>query len=145
MAELEFFLACESLSVDQQTNKLSLFNILEEGRVDQEGDGGFFRVALASLWRFDKDELGETFEIQVIVEQPNGEEIETPVMEFQPEQRTHRVFTRMSGLPLAGIGELEFNLFLNGDLQDTYRISVKTAQQEETVREDIEEEEVDEG
>ncbi len=30
MPKLEYFLICESVSVDQDTNRLSLFNVLED-------------------------------------------------------------------------------------------------------------------
>ena len=41
MAKLEFFLVCESVSTDRETNRVSLFNVIEDISTLPAGQIGF--------------------------------------------------------------------------------------------------------
>lgn len=71
MPRLELFAVCESCSIDQASNRLSLFNILEE----TNSEGLPVRVAsmaIVSLWLFDPADMGREVLSRVHVRKPGG-------------------------------------------------------------------------
>src|SRR5215467_8906538 len=90
---LEFFVVAESVSVDQRTNRLSLFNILEEMHgIHVPEDVTFPRnvipqLVAASSWLIDQDEIGRRFHVQLRLHQPDQIVLDLGSMEFLAERR----------------------------------------------------------
>lgn len=66
MPSCEYFLACEDVVVDQWTNRMSVFNILEEiSAPDFPASAGVVGV---SVWRVDNDEeFDQTIDVELVI------------------------------------------------------------------------------
>jgi len=122
MARMEFFLVSEELSVDQQTNRLSLFNVLE-----QIASPNFPLVLLTavavSLWVADPGDDINDFQCTLRVIPPNGEPRDFP-SNFRFRSNRHRVIQRLQGFPINEPGVLRFEVLLNGVYQASHEIDV---------------------
>lgn len=112
MAHLEYFLVAEDVSVDQTTNRLSLFNTLEEFQTP-----GFplliSKCCAVALWQKEPDDEGRDFQCVLRIILPTGQthQLET---NFRMANPRHRIINRIQGLPILAAGELRFDLLLNG-------------------------------
>ena len=122
MARLEFFVVSESVSIDQQTNRLSLFNVLK-----QVGSTNFPKVlpfALAiSLWIAEAGDDVRDFQCTLRIILPNGDRHEL-ASNFKFRARRHRVIQRVEGIPLSGVGVLRFEVLLNGEHAASHEVDV---------------------
>lgn len=111
---LEFFVVSESVSIDQVTNELSVFNILES--VASEGFPVLVpKCAAVSLWRVEPGDEGRDWQVMVRVTLPGqGPQDFTTNFQARPRSQRHRVMQRVHGLPLLQEGDLRFELLLNG-------------------------------
>ena len=87
MASLEYFLVAESLSLDQATNRISIFNVLEivaapELPVVQQ------TIAISS-WNIPPEERGQTFRVVLRVHPP-GEEAWEQAHVLEPSAASRR-------------------------------------------------------
>lgn len=120
MPKLEYFLICESTSTDRETNRVSLFNVLEDLPVLRAGAAGqqqppvspFFEAV--SCWnREPGDEEGD-FQAILRIHSPD-EKPKDFSMNFKMEQPRHRLSFHFQGMPKLKPGELRFELLLNGE------------------------------
>lgn len=122
MAHMEFFVVSEELSVDQQTNRLSLFNVLE-----QIAGPNFPLVLLSaaaiSLWVADAGDDGRDFQCMLRIILPNGRQHEF-TSNFRFGARRHRVIQRLQGFPIDEPGVLRFEVLLNGEHQASHEVDV---------------------
>lgn len=114
MPRLEFFVVAESLSIDQATNELSIFNIWEEVR-----SPGFPLIipkcAAISLWRSEPNDAGQDWTAAVRVTPPGEPTIELPItFRFAENELRHRITQRIQGIPVQREGDLHFELVLSG-------------------------------
>jgi len=120
MAHMEFFIVSEEVSVDQQTNRLSLFNVLE-----QVGGPDFPFVLLSatavSLWVAEDGDDGHDFQCIVRVLLPDGGRHELTT-NFTFRGRRHRIIQRIQGLPINGPGLLRFEILLNGEYRASHEV-----------------------
>lgn len=125
MATLELFAISESIAVDNKTNRVSLFEILEEITVQ-----GFptFLPQCVSFALFNKQGESEDKDMQaeLIVTGPDGNSFPPFTANFNFRNPRHRVIQRFEGLPLNGPGELHFELKLNGEHQATHTVFVSS-------------------
>ena len=125
MPRLEYFLVASSLSIDQATNNVSLFHILEEltGTMPLR----MFPVVAASAWIFEPNELGRDYQASLKVHLPDGEllpESHQLAVNFSTERRRHRIHQFLHGLVIPEPGDLVFELILNGEHQASHMITV---------------------
>lgn len=111
MARLEFFVVSEGVSVDQVTNKASIFEILEEIRLTSFPDHIDHCVAM-SLWRQEPGDEGQDFQVLLRITSPSGKNHETR-SNFRFVAPRHRVMQRMERLPIEQAGQLQFEVSLN--------------------------------
>lgn len=115
MAKLEFFAVSESISVDQSTNKVSLFEILESIPIDPASSVTVIpKCVAASLWRMEAGDENRDFQIMLRLYQPGEEVSEDFATNLTATSARHRVFTTLIGVPLRGPGDLRFEILLNG-------------------------------
>ena len=112
MPRLEFFVVSELVSVDQTTNKASIFNILEEIHAPQ------FPVIIphcvaTSLWCQQEEDHERDFQCVLRVTLPNGNTRDF-ASNFTLTQTRHRLIQALQVLPVTQPGELRFELLLNG-------------------------------
>ena len=115
MAKLEFFAVSESVSVDQSTNKVSLFEILESLPIDTASSVTVIpKCVAASLWRMEAGDENKDFQVMLRLFQPGEEVGEDFATNLTATSARHRVFTTLIGVPLHGPGEFRFEILLNG-------------------------------
>jgi hypothetical protein len=131
MPKLEYFLLCESISVDQETNRVSLFHVLEDLHLAKfperaAGKPPFILnqfVAVALFNRLPEDQ-GKEFEACLTYELPDGSEKEHK-LHFQMESNRQRLIMRFVGMPPPNKdGLLHFVLRVNGEHQGTHTIQL---------------------
>lgn len=123
MPTLEYFLVSESISVDQATNQVSLFNVLEDVQSTA------FPIVLPHLavvasWNVAEDEVGGSFTASLGISVP-GAGMTTQVMPFTPAGRRHRMFTRIVGLPIPEEGTLVCHVAVDGVHHASHTIHVR--------------------
>jgi hypothetical protein len=123
MARLEFFVVSESLSVDQVTNRLSVFDVLEV-----IGSTGFpitlHHCAAVSLWRKEPGDENVDFQVVLRITTGTGEKNEIHT-NFRMTRDRHRVIQRIQGIPIPKEGELHFEIFLNGEHSAEHVVTVE--------------------
>ena len=122
MARLEFFVVSEDLSVDQQTNRLSLFNIFEQINAHQ------FPLVLPSItavsvWIIEVGEEEKDFQCNLHIALPDERHFDFPT-NFKFISRRHRVIQRLQGLVIDKPGMFHFKVFLNGDYIASHEVDV---------------------
>jgi hypothetical protein len=112
MPRLLFFIISESVSVDQRTNKLSIFNVLEELQTVQF-PALLPQCAATSLWFRQPGDEDEDFQCILRVAAPNDEPHDF-ASNFRMTRHRHRLVQAFQGLPVTAAGDLRFELLLNG-------------------------------
>ncbi|MEQ1903874.1 MAG: hypothetical protein ABL888_06800 [Pirellulaceae bacterium] len=120
MPKVEYFLLCESVAVDQDTNRISLFNVLEDFQIAPPKDaaqkpayilGQFVAVA---LFNREPDDGDKEFEACLRFKLPDDQYSEHKIS-FRMERNRQRVLMRFVGMPPVGKhGVLQFELLLDG-------------------------------
>lgn len=108
---------CSKVSVDQQTNTISLFEVIEDVKFTTDGQLTFptnvpFEGTLASTWIRDELNTPERAETAVRLINPDGRvliEPEPHPVDFGDKARA-RVFAKFAGLPLSGPGTYHFEV-----------------------------------
>ncbi len=125
MPKLEYFLVSDSLSVDQETNNVSLFGICEEFTTTLPGQ--MPHVVATSSWLVDSTDRNEDFQATLRV-RLDGESVSSKLDDFKinftTERDRHRIFHHVNGLKLSKPGELEFEILLDGKHQATHTLTV---------------------
>ena len=131
MPKLEYFLVSESLSVDQETNLVSIFRILEEW-------SGKLPVILPHLvatssWLMEPDEKEKDFQATLRVRTHTGEVLPEPGdfnINFTTERDRHRIFHHIHNLRIEDPGPLVFEISLNGKRQASHTATIRRIEQE---------------
>jgi hypothetical protein len=122
MARLELFVVSEGVSVDQFTNQLSLFSVLEEVT---SPDFPFVlpSAAAISLWMKEAGDDDRDFQCMMRVLLPDGNRHELTT-NFRFRGRRHRVIQRIQGVPVTEPGMLRFEVLLNGEYIASHEVDV---------------------
>jgi hypothetical protein len=123
MAHMEFFIVSEELSVDQQTNRLSLFNILEQI------SGPNFPLMLVSavavsLWVAEPGDEERDFQCTLRIIPPGGDQRDFTT-NFRFRSRRHRIIQRLQGFQLNEPGLLRVEMLLNGEYQARHEVDIE--------------------
>lgn len=118
MPRLEYFLVCESMSTDQETNRVSLFNVLEDLQVLPPETPPQQQLLVphfvaVSCWNREPGDEDKDFQAILRIHAPN-QEAKDFSMNFKMERPRYRVSMRFQGMPKLEAGELKFELLLNG-------------------------------
>ena len=125
MPALEYFLVSESISVDQDTNSLSLFGILEglSGPLPISVD----KLVATSCWNMSEGEQDKDFQVALRITLdgeilPESEELN---VNFTTSRPRHRIFHFLRGLALPTAGSLVFEVLLNGEPKATHTVTIR--------------------
>ena len=129
MAILEYFLVSESVSIDQLTNRTSIFNVLEEIGVFGLPARSEACVAV-SLWRAEEGDSERDFQATLHVQLPD-EQYRDFHINFRITGSRHRLTQGIRGIPLTMLGELKFELRLNGETRAHHLVTVREASAQE--------------
>lgn len=112
MAKLEYFVVSQSVAVDQQTNRTSIFNVLETISAPKF-PVNMDEATATALWRREPGDDGKDFQVLVRVSGALVKPLESAA-NFRMEQSRHRIVVTILGLPIASPGDVKFELLLNG-------------------------------
>lgn len=135
MPKLEYFLLCESISVDQETNRVSLFNVLEDLHLVQPPTEGESKPAFilnqfvaVAVFNREPDDGDQEFEACLKYNLPDGAHKEHK-LKFKMERNRHRIVMRFVGMPPVGKdGLLSFDLSVNDNHAGTHTIQLSSEQ-----------------
>ena len=128
MASLEYFLVCESVSVDQRTNSASLFNILDEIRAN-DFPMSIPKAVVTSAWNYEDGDEDIDYQVKVHIFLP-GEKMQKPgPMNVRIEPNRHRLFLEIVNLRVQEPGELKFEIFINDEYVARYTVLAVKGQQ----------------
>src|ERR1019366_5438378 len=116
MPHLEYFIVAESLAIDAQTNRVSIFNVLEDVQTP------FFpvniqNVTAIAVWNADPGDEHQDFQAVFLVSTPGAEAPLQFAVNFRIPQARARTLIQIQGLPVIGPGHLRFEVQLNGQYQ----------------------------
>ncbi len=124
MATLEYFLMTESYSVDQSSNRVSLFNVLEDV-------GGpnfpveFAEIVAVSSWIVPPEEQALPLEITLRLHPPDGKEPQDFPMKLEPGNAARRrSFISLIGFRFRLVGDWRFEMLLAGRHQANHIVTV---------------------
>ena len=131
MPKLEYFLLCESISVDQETNRVSLFNVLEDlhlAKLPKDGDSkpAFIlnQFVAVAVFNREPEDVDQDFEACLMYNLPDGAHKEHK-LKFKMERNRQRIVMRFVGMPpVAKDGLLSFDLSVNGKHAGTHTIQL---------------------
>lgn len=124
MAELEYFVVAESVSVDQLTNRVSIFNVYEELNVPAFPYQLPQLVAVCS-WNTTPEDEGQDFQVSLIIHTPAGEELGRYASNFTASAKRQRTFQMFQGLAFAEPGTFRFEIKLNETHAANHTIDIK--------------------
>lgn len=124
MPQLEFFLVCESASIDRESNRISLFNVMEELRPSQL-PAPFPSLVAVSSWNTRPDELNSDHQAELRLTIPGAPDLPQPArINFTVSGQRQRVNFRVENLPVFQPGDLLFEVLLNGVHAASHRVTV---------------------
>lgn len=134
MPTLEYFLIAESVSVDQATNRLSVFNILEEIRTFPQPagvvlHGGLNQLVACSSWNIAQADLGQSFQVSLQLRNPGRDPQDLMSLDFVGQRPRQRLLHILMGLPALEVGDVKFELRLNGEYVASHTITVSRLEQ----------------
>ena len=129
MPKLEYFIVSESVSVDQQTNRASLFNILDEVRENQFPTT-IPQAVVTSVWDYEVGDENIDYQVKVRVYLPSGENLKDVPMNvrIEPNNR-HRLLLHLLNLQIEQPGELKFKIFLNDKYIASHTVLIEKDEQ----------------
>ena len=124
MARLEYFMVAESISIDVNTNRVSIFNVIEDVRCTSFPQVIAQIAAIVSWNREDGDE-DQDFQAQLNIRGPMGRGPFELLCNFRFERslRMRNQFV-LNGIPLISEGELQVEICLNGQHQASHTIMI---------------------
>ncbi len=136
MPKLEYFLLCESVSVDQETNRISLFNVLEDFQVtppQQTADSTaqapqyiLSQCVAVALFNRQSDDGDREFSASLRFNSMDTQQ-PVPELKFKMERNRQRIIMRFVGMPPVGEdGVLRFELFLDGVSCASHTVHLQT-------------------
>lgn len=123
MPTLEYFLVAESVSVDQTTNRISFFNVLEEAHTSK------FPIVIPLLtavaaWNEEEGDRDCDFQTTIIFPLPNGKNQELS-QNFRMTRPRHRTIANVVGLSITQPGIVKLEIRLNGIHKAWHTIDIR--------------------
>jgi len=132
MPKLEYFLVAESMAMDKNRNTVSLFHVMESL------SGGSPPLLVPTLvavscWKISDEEMGSDFQAALKIHLPGGqalpEEFEESTINFTPHERRFRTHHFVKGLRIDHVGDVKFEMVLNGKHVAEHVVSIEPADQ----------------
>ncbi len=123
MAKLEYFLVCESVSVDQTTNTISVFHVLEQINSPQF-PFVLLRLTAVAHWNAEEGDMDRDFQVGIVITSPDGQ-LKKFEQNFRMIRPRHRTIANLMGFPLTQAGTMTIEVTLNGEHRATHTIDVR--------------------
>jgi len=123
MPKLEYFIVADSISVDQTTNRMSVFHVLEEVHAP------LFpivipRLAAVAHWNAEEGDVDRDFQVRIIITSPDDQPKEFN-QNFRMVRPRHRTIANFMGLPVQGPGVMTIEIRLNGEHKASHTIDIR--------------------
>ena len=122
MPELEYFVVAESVSIDQDTNRVSLFNVLET--IESDLPHQIAQFTAVAVWLSQQVEEGRDCQAMLKVRVPGEDKDREFPVNFTVISLRNRTIIQVEGLTVPQHGDVKFSLFLNGVYAASHTISV---------------------
>lgn len=122
MPSLEYFVVAESATVDQLSNRVSVYNIYDEILVPKfpMPSGQFVSVC---SWNASEEDKDQDFQVGVKLRMPDGDH--GPFnSNFTMKGKRHRTILTMNSIPISKPGTIVFEILLNGEHKAFHTIDV---------------------
>jgi hypothetical protein len=126
MATLEYFIVCESTSVDAENNQISMFHVLDDIFPDKLP---FIlpRADAVCLWNLGPDDEGTDFQATLTISPPGAVKPAEFRMNLSRGHMRYRAAVSVTSIPLLIPGELRFEVKLNGAHGATHIVRIHEA------------------
>ena len=122
MATLEYFIVAESVSVDQITNRVSIFNVLEEVHPPKL-PFAISKLVAVCLWIAEEGDEDRDFQVAFTFTQPDDEK-KVWYQNFRIPGRRHRTIATFDGIPLSRAGTLRLDVELNQEHKASHVVNI---------------------
>ncbi len=113
MPSLEYFIVCKDVSIDADTNEITLFRVAED--VFPPGfPYQFPKLVAVSSWNINPDEVNLDFQVVLRVTLPGQSGDQDFPMNLSRGRLRYRSIQGLLDIPLVEAGELRFEVLLNG-------------------------------
>ncbi len=137
MPRLEFFVVALAASVDQFSNRVSVFEIIES-LSPRQFPAYISRLVAVSSWDMNESDRGQDFQVTLLVKRPKVASPERAFnVNFTAEGEGQNSFHKLAGIPLEGEGLLEFELRLDGKHIASHRVVIASAKPNSDIDEGI--------
>lgn len=131
MPRVELMVAAESHAVDQITNAISIFNIIE----NVAAVGIIPKIEIITVWLRQEGDEGRDFQALLRVSDNQGRVGPGFAMNFQMPAPRHRTFHALVGLPIRSVpGMLVFEMLMNGEVVARYEVQVQAPETPQETR-----------
>ena len=121
--ELEYYLVAESHSVDQTSNRVSVFNVLEAVTSGKEF-AGIPQMTAISVWNVPEECTDVDFLAEVRLLSPDGRDTATAKIGFTGRAKRQRLFHNMFGVKFDAEGRWRLELLLDGQHVANHSIDI---------------------
>lgn len=122
MPKLEYFVVAESVTVDQFTNRVSLFNVCDEVAVLKFPASLGQLVAVCS-WNAEEADIGKDFQVGVVLRTSDG--TKGPfTSNFTMKGKRHRTVLALRDFRVSKAGRVEFEVTLNSEHAASHVVDV---------------------
>ena len=128
MPALEYFVVAESISIDRDSNRISLFHVVEE-EFCTDFPATIPQLVAVSGWRISAEDIGKDFQVMLKIHRPWEEKRphypEFPI-NFTAEGPRARVNHYVLRLRVQKPCELTFEVLLNGEHQASHVVTCRS-------------------
>ena len=125
MPKLEYFLVAESVSIDRDQNRVSVFNILEEVSIPKSDPKIIPYLVAFSSWIIAPEDQGKDFQVSVELAGPNLDRTLVFPVNFTANGNRQRTRVGISGMPIERTGDTVFSLKLNGEQTASHNLTIR--------------------
>ncbi|HEX2736260.1 MAG TPA: hypothetical protein VHM70_31880 [Polyangiaceae bacterium] len=123
MPQCYFLTVCASSAIDQTSNNVSLFNVVEQINVHPRAGhppNGLLPLEIHAYWRLMSGEQGQPFETRFVLVAESG--LETSSTTFRHRPLTSRFRTRTMGIPFPPVfGEYVLRVDFRSNEEDSWQ------------------------
>ncbi len=125
MARLEYFIVCRSVSVDIDSDEITLSQVVEDIFAhDFQFPQYLPKIMAVSSWEMSPDELDREFQAILRITIPGQQDGPEFSMNLSRGRRRYRAMQGVLEIPLPGPGDLKFEVLLNGKHAATHVVTI---------------------
>ncbi len=126
MARLEYFIVCRAVSIDIDTDEITLSQVVEDVFVE-EFPQHLPKITAVSSWELAENELETDFQALLQVTIPGSSSAQSFPMNFRRGSRRYRAMQGILEIPLHTSGDLKVDVLLNGSHAASHIVAIHPA------------------